>query len=53
MWKENADVVPDGDYGALENLLAKPGLLKRQTQKAFLYMCYRQQFLEHVENRKL
>jgi hypothetical protein len=41
----------DGDFGALEALLARPGLLKPQSQKAFLYLCYRQQFLEHVENR--
>ncbi|WVF72043.1 hypothetical protein IAT40_006855 [Kwoniella sp. CBS 6097] len=42
----------DGDYGSLEALISKPGLLRLQTQKAFLYLCYRQQFLEHVENRE-
>ncbi|KAK8869645.1 hypothetical protein IAR55_000213 [Kwoniella newhampshirensis] len=42
----------DGDYGSIEGLIAKPGLLGPQTQKAFLYLCYRQQFLEHVENRE-
>ena len=41
----------DGDFSSLEALLARPGLLKPQSQKAFLYLCYRQQFLEHVENR--
>lgn len=35
----------------MENLIARPGLLRIQTQKAFLYLVYRQQFLEHVENR--
>lgn len=42
----------DGDYGALENLLATEGVLKPQAQKAFLYLCYRQQFLEFIENSK-
>ncbi|OCF36464.1 WD-repeat protein [Kwoniella heveanensis BCC8398] len=42
----------DGDYGSIEALISKPGLLRLQTQKAFLYLCYRQQFLEHVENRE-
>ncbi|WVQ98866.1 hypothetical protein IAU59_005997 [Kwoniella sp. CBS 9459] len=42
----------DGDYGSIEGLISKPGLLRLQTQKAFLYLCYRQQFLEHVENRE-
>lgn len=43
----------DGDFGALESLLAGPGLLGPQTLKAFLYMCYRQQFLEYIDNREL
>ncbi|WRT67301.1 uncharacterized protein IL334_004269 [Kwoniella shivajii] len=42
----------DGDYGSIEGLISKPGLLKNQTQKSFLYLCWRQQFLEHVENRE-
>ncbi|KAL1411072.1 hypothetical protein Q8F55_002019 [Vanrija albida] len=42
----------DGDFPALEPLLASPGLLGPQTQKAFLYMCWRQQFLEFVDNRE-
>ncbi|WVO20858.1 uncharacterized protein IAS62_002158 [Cryptococcus decagattii] len=42
----------DGDWGSIENLIARPGLLRLQTQKAFLYLVYRQQFLEHVENRE-
>lgn len=46
-------IVLDGDYGPLEGLLAKPGLLGSQSQKAFLYMCFRQQFLEHIDNRAL
>jgi hypothetical protein len=48
----SADVGADGDFGSIEGLIAQPGLLRPQTQKAFLYMCYRQQFLEHVENRE-
>jgi hypothetical protein len=40
----------DGDYGAIENLLSKEGVLKPQAQKSFLYLCYRQQFLEFIEN---
>ena len=36
----------------LEGLLAKPGLIRPKTQKAFLYVCWRQAFLEHVENRE-
>nr|KIR46574.1 WD-repeat protein [Cryptococcus bacillisporus CA1280] len=42
----------DGDWGSIENLIARPGLLRLQSQKAFLYLVYRQQFLEHVENRE-
>ncbi|WWC89739.1 uncharacterized protein L201_004664 [Kwoniella dendrophila CBS 6074] len=42
----------DGDYSSIEGLISKPGLLKHQTQKSFLYLCWRQQFLEHVENRE-
>nr|ODN87917.1 WD-repeat protein [Cryptococcus depauperatus CBS 7841] len=42
----------DGDWGSIEKLIAQPGLLRPQTQKAFLYLVYRQQFLEHVENRE-
>ncbi|WVR05318.1 hypothetical protein IAU60_002332 [Kwoniella sp. DSM 27419] len=42
----------DGDYASVEGLVSRPGLLRLQTQKAFLYLCYRQQFLEHVENRE-
>ncbi|ORY24960.1 WD40-repeat-containing domain protein [Naematelia encephala] len=42
----------DGDYGSLESLLSRPALVRGQTVKAFLYLCYRQQFLEHVENRE-
>ncbi|WWD16094.1 hypothetical protein CI109_100519 [Kwoniella shandongensis] len=42
----------DGDYSSIEGLISKPGLLRPQTQKAFLYLCYRQMFLEHVENRE-
>lgn len=26
--------------------------MRSQAQKAFLYLCYRQQFLEYIENRK-
>ena len=48
---EGDNDVVDGDFSSLEALLARPGLLKPQSQKAFLYLCYRQQFLEHVENR--
>lgn len=48
--RDSADYL-DGDFSSLEALLARPGLLKPQSQKAFLYLCYRQQFLEHVENR--
>ncbi|KAK4687478.1 hypothetical protein P7C73_g2644, partial [Tremellales sp. Uapishka_1] len=44
--------IQDGDYLALESLLSTPGLLKNQSQKAFMYMCWRQQFLEFVENRE-
>ncbi|WVQ71746.1 hypothetical protein IAR50_001287 [Cryptococcus sp. DSM 104548] len=44
--------IQDGDWGAIESLIARPGLLRPQTQKAFLYLVYRQQFLEHVENRE-
>ncbi|EJT50688.1 WD-repeat protein [Trichosporon asahii var. asahii CBS 2479] len=36
---------------ALESLLSGPGLLGPQTLKAFLYMCYRQQFLEYIDNQ--
>lgn len=32
--------------------MGRPGLLKPQSQRAFLYMCYRQQFLEYIENRR-
>ncbi|CAD6569238.1 MAG: hypothetical protein TREMPRED_005131 [Tremellales sp. Tagirdzhanova-0007] len=42
----------DGDYGSLEDLLSKPGLVRPQTQKAFLYVCFRQQFLECINNRE-
>jgi hypothetical protein len=35
----------------IEGLIGRPGLLKPQSQRAFLYMCYRQQFLEYIENR--
>lgn len=45
-------LTPDGNFGALEGLLASPGLLGQQTQRAFLYMCYRQQFLEYIDNRE-
>lgn len=44
--------LPDGDYGALEGLLGKEGIMKPQAQKSFLYLCYRQQFLEFIENRQ-
>jgi hypothetical protein len=43
-------LITDGDYGSLENLLGKEGILKPQAQKSFLYLCYRQQFLEFIEN---
>lgn len=46
------ELTSDGDFGALESLLAGPGLLGPQTLKAFLYMCYRQQFLEYIDNRE-
>jgi hypothetical protein len=36
----------------VEGLIGRPGLLKPQSQRAFLYMCYRQQFLEYIENRE-
>ncbi|WVQ78545.1 hypothetical protein IAT38_000631 [Cryptococcus sp. DSM 104549] len=42
----------DGDWQSIEGLISRPGLLRPQTQKAFLYLVYRQQFLEHVENRE-
>lgn len=51
MGQQHVDTV-DGDFGALEGLLAPSGLLGPQTQKAFLYMCYRQQFLEYIDNRE-
>jgi hypothetical protein len=47
-----ADTRLDGDFGSIESILA-PGLLGPQTQKAFLYMCYREQFLEYIDNREL
>lgn len=43
-------LIADGDFGSIESLLA-PGLLGPQTQKAFLYMCHREQFLEYIDNR--
>lgn len=49
---QSAQLTSDGDFGALESLLAGPGLLGPQTLKAFLYMCYRQQFLEYIDNRE-
>lgn len=48
---ESSNSTPDGDFGSIETLLA-PGLLGQQTQKAFLYMSYRQQFLEYIDNRE-
>ena len=42
----------DGDFGEVEGLVSSPGLLGQQTQKAFLYLCWRQQFLEFVDNRE-
>ena len=40
----------DGEWTALESLISRLGILRHQTQRAFLYMCYRQQFLEHIDN---
>ncbi|WWC69280.1 uncharacterized protein I206_103218 [Kwoniella pini CBS 10737] len=52
-WIEDVErCILDGDYSSIEILISKPGLLKTQTQKSFLYLCWRQQFLEHVENRE-
>lgn len=51
IFSEMADGL-DGDYEVLEGLLAKGGVMKPQAQKSFLYLCYRQQFLEFIENRK-
>ncbi|KAK6903106.1 hypothetical protein I203_108368 [Kwoniella mangroviensis CBS 8507] len=52
-WIEDVErCILDGDYSSIEGLISKPGLLKYQTQKSFLYLCWRQQFLEHVENRE-
>ncbi|WWC60922.1 uncharacterized protein I303_103498 [Kwoniella dejecticola CBS 10117] len=52
-WIEDVErCILDGDYSSIENLISKPGLLKSQTQRSFLYLCWRQQFLEHVENRE-
>ncbi|ORX33747.1 WD40-repeat-containing domain protein [Kockovaella imperatae] len=42
----------DGEWSAIETLISRPGLVRPQTQRAFMYMCYRQQFLEHVDNRE-
>ncbi|WVW82910.1 hypothetical protein I302_104924 [Kwoniella bestiolae CBS 10118] len=53
VWIEDVErCILDGDYGSIEGLISKPGLLKYQTLKSFLYLCWRQQFLEHVENRE-
>lgn len=49
---DDTPLTPDGDFGSLEGLLAIPGLLGPQSLKAFLYMCYRQQFLEYIDNRE-
>jgi COMPASS component SWD3 len=48
-YEEVERCINDGDFTSLENLLLV--LLKGQRQKAFIYLCYRQQFLEHIENR--
>ena len=51
--REVESAILDGEFGLLENLVLRPGLLRHQTQRAFIYVCYRQQFLEHIDNREV